>query len=123
MAAAETLTAGEIVARKSADVDKASSDEHVKVFVVFSPGTKPSEQNGYSHEANKAATRSYMISQGLRPTGDVRLVSIKEHATGKGDVWDVTYAVGAVPAEDYEGEPVKVIEGDDNVAHAIKPVD
>lgn len=118
MTAAE-LTPNEIVAQKSADVDKASSSEHVKVFVVYSPGAEPSEKNGYAHEANKAATRQYMISQGLRPTGDVRLVSIKEHRNGKGNVWDVTYAVPAIPAEDYEGEPVKVIESG-NTAHATK---
>lgn len=120
---AEERSADEIVALKSADVEKTSSAEHVKVFVVLSPGAKPSEANGYAHEANKAATRQYMISQGLRPTGDVRLVSIKEHRNGKGDVWDVTYAVPAVPAEDYTGEPVRVIEGGDDVAHATKPVE
>lgn len=120
---AEELSNAEIVARKSADVSKPSTDEHVKVFVVLSPGAKPTEGNGYSHDANKAATRQYMISQGLRPTGDVRLVSVKEHRNGGGDVWDVTYAVGAVPAENYEGEPVKVVEGDQSVAHAIKPTD
>lgn len=120
---AAELSDGELVALKSADVTKASSDEHVKVFVVLSPGTKPTEGNGYSHEANKAATRQYMISQGLRPTADVKLSSIKEHRTGKGDVWDVTYSVPAVPAERYTGEPVKVIEDDAPVAHATKQGD
>jgi len=118
---ADELSNGAIVAQKSADVTKAESDRHVKVFVVLSPGAKPTEDNGYAHEANKAAVRQYMISQGLRPTGDVKLDSIKEHPTGKGDVWDVTYSVPAVPAERYEGDPVRVIEGDDNVAHATKP--
>ena len=97
------LTPAEIVARKSADVHKASSNEHVKVFVL-PPGPKPTPANGYSHEANMAATLQYMISQGMRPAGDVRHVSTKQHENGIS--WVLTYAVPAIPAED---EPEDVV--------------
>lgn len=96
----EPPTGGEIVALKSADVHAKSSGEHVKIFVL-PPGPKPTEANGYSHEANKAATRQYMISQGMRPTDDVRLVSIKQHDNGVS--WVLTYAVPAIPTAQAEG--------------------
>lgn len=99
-------TAGQIVARKSADVHTESSNEHVKVFVL-PPGPKPTPDNGYSHEANKAATLQYMISQGLRPAGDVRHVSTKQHDNGVS--WVLTYAVPAIPAEDEPEEAVTYV--------------
>lgn len=92
-------TAGEIVAMKSADVDKATSGEHVKVFTVPA-GPKPTEANGFSHEANKAAVVQYMLSQGMRPTGDVRVASIELHSNGQS--WNITYAVPARPASELE---------------------
>jgi hypothetical protein len=105
-------TPGQIIAAKSADVHKASSNEHVKVFVL-PPGPKPTPENGYSHEANKAATIQYMLSQGMRPTGDVRHVSTKQHDNGVS--WVLTYAVPAVPTGDVEGpsEPDVVTGGED----------
>lgn len=86
------LTENEIIARRSADIDAktAKGGEHVKIFVL-PPGPKPTEENGYSHEANKAATRQYAISQGMRPVGEVRLVSIEQHENGIS--WNLTYAV------------------------------
>ena len=107
-------TPGEVVAAKSADVHKKSSNEHVKVFVL-PPGPKPTEANGYSHEANKATTIQYMLSQGMRPTGDVRLVSIKQHANGVS--WELTYAVPAVPTTEVAGpsEP-DIVLGEDGEA-------
>lgn len=92
------LSDGEIIARRSADIDtaEAKGGEHVKVFVL-PPGPKPTEANGYDHAANKAATRQYAISQGMRPTGDVRLVSIKQHDNGIS--WTLTYAVPVGVAE------------------------
>jgi hypothetical protein len=111
MAEAKELSSAEIVARKSQDVEEPSSDRHVKVFVL-SGGFKPTEGNGYSHEANKAATRQYMMSQGLRPTGDVSVDSIKEQSrNGKTVGWEVTYSVGAIPAGDYDPQtaPVYVV--------------
>ncbi len=104
----EELKPGQIVARKSADVHKASSDRHVKVFVL-PPGPKPTPENGYSHEANKAATRQYMISQGMRPTSEVRHVSTKQHRNGVS--WVLTYDVAAIPAADEaEGTVTRVLE-------------
>ena len=97
----------ELVAQRSADVAEDSSDEHVKVFVL-PPGPKPTEANGFSHEANFAATRQYAISQGLRPTGDVRHVSTEPFGPG-GKSWALTYAVPAVPAERFDFETVRVL--------------
>lgn len=111
-----TLTDGEVIARKSADVHKSSSDEHVKVFVI-PPGPKPTEANGFSHEANKAAVIQYMLNQGMRPTGEVRLVSTKKHDNGVS--WVLTYAVPAKPTAEVEGpsEP-DVVLGPDGEAPA-----
>lgn len=104
---ADKLTDGEIVAARSADTDEISTDEHVKVFVL-PPGDKPTEANGFSHEANYAAVRQYAMSQGLRPTGDVRHVSTKPYGPGKLS-WAITYAVTAVPAERFDFAEVHVI--------------
>lgn len=95
------LSDAEIIARRSADIHSsaAKNDEHVKVFVL-PPGPKPTEANGYDHAANKAATRQYAISQGMRPTGDVRLVSIKKHDNGIS--WVLTYAVPVAVADAIE---------------------
>ena len=94
----EALSDAEIIARRSADIhtEEAKGGEHVKVFVL-PPGVKPTAANGYDHSANKAATRQYAISQGMRPIGDVRLVSIKQHANGIS--WVLTYAVPVAVAE------------------------
>lgn len=118
MAEAKELSDAEVVALKSQDVDKASADRHVKVFVLPA-GPKPTESNGYSHEANMAATVQYMISQGLRPTGDVKLDSIKEQKRGEVLVgWELTYSVPAIPAAKYdvETEPVYVVKPGDSVS-------
>lgn len=105
-------TPGEVIAAKSADVHKKSSNRHVKVFVL-PPGPEPTEANGYSHEANKAATIQYMLSQGMRPNGKVKLDSIKQHDNGIS--WVLTYSVAAVPTADVEGpsEPEVVTGGED----------
>lgn len=98
-----TLSDAEIIARRSADIhaEKAKKGEHVKVFVL-PPGPKPTPSNGYDHEANKAATRQYAISQGMRPTGGVRHVSTAQHRNGVS--WVLTYAVPVAVAERI-GEP------------------
>lgn len=95
------LSDAEIIARRSADIhaSEAKGGEHVKVFIL-PPGPKPTEANGYDHAANKAATRQYALSGGLRPVGDlddVRLVSIKQHDNGVS--WVLTYAVKVTPVE------------------------
>lgn len=107
----EVQTNAQIVAAKSADVDKAESNRHVKVFVL-PPGPKPTPANGYDHEANKAATVQYMLSQGMRPVGEVRHVSTKQHRNGAS--WVLTYDVEAVPTRSTHGpsEPHVVTGGD-----------
>jgi hypothetical protein len=102
------LSDDQIVAAKSADVHEESSDRHVKVFVIASM-LEPTEANGYSHEANMAAVRQYMLDAGLHPTSDVVLDSIEKNAAG-GNVWDVTYSVPAKPAGDTDPEnPIYVV--------------
>jgi hypothetical protein len=103
-------TPAEEVADRSADVEVDESTEHVKEFVL-GPGNY-SEANGYNHDANKSATRQYMISAGLRPVGDVKHVSTKTHADGKSKV--LKYSVTAVPAHlatDPEVAHAEVIQG------------
>jgi hypothetical protein len=90
------------VAARSADMTKPST-EHRKVFVLGPDPTSLdanpyTETRGYDHEANKAATRQYMIDQGLWPTAAVRHVSTKRHDDGRS--WILTYAVEAIPAHD-----------------------
>lgn len=108
------LPDSEIIARRSADIHTkaAKNHEHVKVFVL-PPGPKPIEANGYDHAANKAATRQYAISQGMRPVGDVRLVSIAQHDNGIS--WNLTYAVEVAVAEKITepSEPDIVTHGED----------
>jgi len=99
--AANALTDDELVAARSADTDKLSTDEHVKIFVL-EPGPKPTEANGFDHGPNKAAVVQYMIAQGLRPTGEVRHVSTEKIGHAAMPSWAVKYAVLAVPAERYD---------------------
>lgn len=114
----EPLSDAEIIARRSADIhtDEAKGNEHVKVFVL-PPGVKPTEANGYDHDANKAATRQYALSQGMRPISDVRLVSIKQHANGVS--WVLTYAVEVAVAERIAepSGPDIVLQGEDAPAN------
>lgn len=98
---ADKATDAQLVAQRSADTNATSSNEHVKIFVL-PPGPKPTATNGFSHEANFAAVRQYMMQQGLRPTGDVRHVSTKAHKGNEAMGWDLTYAVPAVPAERFD---------------------
>lgn len=86
------LSDAEIIARRSADIHAkaATKHEHVKEFVL-PPGPKPTAANGYDHAANEAATRQYALNQGMRPVGDVRLVSISQHKNGIS--WVCKYAV------------------------------
>ena len=115
----EPLSDAEIIARRSADIheDEAKDNEHVKVFVL-PPGVKPTEANGYDHSANKAATRQYALSQGMRPIGDVRLVSTKQHVNGIS--WVLTYAVEVAVAERIAppSGPDIVLQGEDAPANA-----
>lgn len=105
------LTDAEFIALKTADTDKTESDSFVKVFVIPA-GPKPTEGNGFSHEANKAATRQFAILSGLRPTGEVSLDSTTEQKRGDLSVgWELTYSVPVQPAAKYnpESDPVYVV--------------
>jgi hypothetical protein len=98
-------TPAEEVADRSADVEADVSVVHEKEFVL-GPGNY-SAANGYNHDANKSATRQYMIAAGLRPVGDVEHVSTRTHLDGKSKV--LKYRVTAVPAH---------LATDPDVAHA-----
>jgi hypothetical protein len=104
--AADSPSDGTLVEQRTADTHETKAArgvddaEHVKVFVI-PPGNKPASD--YDHEPNIAATRQYMISQGLRPTGDVRFVGSEPFGPG-GKSWALTYAVTAVPAERFDFE-------------------
>jgi hypothetical protein len=91
------------VAERSADVHKASSSRHIKVFVA-PPGFVV---EGYDHTANFTATRQYMMGLGLRPDGDVEFDGASENVDGVSV--DLTYSVAAIPA---------VIAVDPDVVHS-----
>lgn len=108
------------VAARSADVDEVSTETHRKEF-VHGPG-RYTEASGFSHEANIAAVRQYLINTGLRPVGDVKHVSTRTHEDGISKV--LAYKVEAVPAhlaEAYEVAHAEVIQGDDGSAPATNP--
>lgn len=108
------------VAGRSADVDEVKTETHRKEF-VHGPG-KYTVANGFSHEANIAAVRQYLINTGLRPVGDVEHVSTRTHEDGVSKV--LAYEVEAVPAhlaEAYEVAHAHVIQSDDGSAPATNP--
>lgn len=107
-----------VVAARSADIhaDEAPKGEHVKIFVIPGDEPKPTASN-YDHEPNYAAVRQYMLSQGLRPTGDVRFVSSKAYGPG-GSSWALKYAVAATPAERFDFAEVHVIQSEDDTKPA-----
>ena len=115
--ASSELTDGQIIALRTTDTDEDSIDEYVKVF-VYPPGVKPTEANGIDHAANKAAAREFAIQNGLRPTGDAKLKSIKQNRDGV--AWDVTITVPVTPTERVEGasEPQIVTGGEDAPANS-----
>lgn len=115
----EATSEAEVIAQRSPDIEAEAANEHVKVFVI-EPGPKPTEENGYSHEANIAAARQYMISQGLRPDGEARVVSVEPY--GPGDLsWAITYAIPAVPTENADpNAEVHIVEPPKTTAAATK---
>lgn len=113
-------TASAEVAARSTDVDEVKTEIHRKEF-VHGPGVY-TEAGGFSHEANIAATRQYLINTGLRPVGDVKHVSTRKHEDGVSKV--LAYEVEAVPAhlaEAYEVAHPHVIQSDDGSAPATDP--
>lgn len=114
-ASADTETAA-----RSADVDEVSTETHRKEF-VHGPGVY-TVASGFSHEANIAAVRQYLINSGLRPVGDVKHVSTRTHDDGVSKV--LAYEVEAIPAhlaEAYEVAHPHVIQSDDGSAPATNP--
>lgn len=109
------LTDGQIIAQRTTDTDADSAEVYTKVFVMA--GVKPTEANGVDHSANRAATREFAIQNGLRPTGDVTLKSVKHNIDGL--AWDVTYTVPVVLTERAEGasEADIVTQGEDAPAN------
>jgi hypothetical protein len=108
------------VAARSTDVDEVKTEVHRKEF-VHGPG-KYTVASGFSHEANIAAVRQYLINSGLRPVGEVEHVSTKTHEDGISKV--LAYEVEAVPAhlaEAYEVAHAHVIQSDDGEAPATNP--
>lgn len=120
------LSDGEFIALKTADTDEDSTNEFTKVFVLPAM-PKPEESNGFSHEANKAATRQFAMLSGLRPTGDVTLSSTTEQKRGDLSIgWELTYTVPVQPANKYDpaAEPVYVVApGQDAPANTDQAAD
>lgn len=112
--AADAATNGSLVEARTADThatkvaSEQPDDQHVKVFVIPGDGEKPTAKN-YDHDANIAATRQYMMSQGLRPTGDAVFKGAEPFGPG-GRSWALTYAVEAVPAERFDFQQVGVLD-------------
>lgn len=105
------------VAARSADVDEVKTETHRKEF-VHGPGVY-TVASGFSHEANIAAVRQYLINSGLRPVTEVKHVSTTKHPDGVSKV--LAYEVEAVPAhlaEAYEVAHPHVIQDEDGSAPA-----
>lgn len=91
------------VAKRSADVDKASSSVHEKVFVLLRREWEKVDQDAI-HEANKTAVRQYMASNGLRTDAKVTFVgeeSVDEPSLPLNPYDEsvgLRYRVAAVPA-------------------------
>jgi hypothetical protein len=110
----DSATDGELVEARTADTSatkvaaKVPDEQHVKVFVIPGDEPKPTASN-YDHDPNIAATRQYMMSQGLRPMGDVVFKGAEPFGPG-GKSWALTYAVPAVPAERFDFQAVGVLD-------------
>lgn len=84
------------VAERSADVTTTGRTRtHRKVFrVFFGPGDAYDSET-FDHGPNRIATRQYMTSHGLRPLGEVELVSAEPYDERN---VDLVYQVEAIPA-------------------------
>lgn len=56
------------------------------------------EEHGYDHDSNKAATEQSAIRGGLRPVGEVAFKGSKKGLDGLS--WELTYSVDVVSAAD-----------------------
>ncbi len=88
----------EEVARRSQDVEKASTTVHRKDYVVLASAYELTggDNRKEFHRANIEAARQAMMSQGLRPTADGRFVSKANHPDGKSVI--LHYDIPAAPA-------------------------
>jgi|SRR3954470_2608075 hypothetical protein len=88
------------VAERTADSDKETATVFSKVFVV----PRESYENGTAdpdavHQRNMTAVRQFMVSQGLRPSADVKFVGEEDYpADTTGRSVALRYEVPAVPA-------------------------
>lgn len=87
--------AGVEVAERSADVAKAATRKHRKVFRIFT-GAVDFVEAEFDHGPNFTAVRQYMANHGLRPLGDVSFVGAEKYDARN---TDLTYEVEAVPAQ------------------------
>jgi hypothetical protein len=87
--------AGVEVSERSADVTTGRTRKHRKVFRVFLGDVKLYDSDSFDHAANRIATRQYMTSHGLRPIGEVALVSAEPFDEAN---IDLVYEVEAIPA-------------------------
>lgn len=125
--AVDAVSDGALVEARTADThatekaERVADDKHIKVFVIPGDSEKPTASN-YDHEPNIAATRQYMMSQGLRPTGDVEFKGSEKFGPG-GKSWALTYAVTAVPAERFDFTEVGVLDQQDDDADEVPTMD
>jgi hypothetical protein len=83
------------VAERSADVTTGRTRKHRKVFRVFFGPGDAYDSAAFDHGPNRIATRQYMTSHGLRPIGEVALVSAEPYDDNN---VDLVYEVEAIPA-------------------------
>lgn len=83
------------VAERSADVTKADTLTHRKDFVLLKADYEGNDK-AELHRANVEAARQYLISQGMRPTGDGKFTSSTDHPDGVSIT--LHYDVPVVPA-------------------------
>lgn len=91
------------VSERSADQTDPDTMTHRKEFVLLAADYDNGDK-AEIHRANVGATRQYLISQGMRPTGDGKFVSSKKHPDGLSV--SLFYDVPVVPAViAQEGDP------------------
>lgn len=109
------------VAKRSQDVEAEATDTHEKVFVLLKRDYEPNPDKEDLHNRNIAATRQYMIHQGLRPEEDGSFVGEEDNEDGESV--NLTYAVRAVPAvvaTDPEVSHAEAIPGDADTTEEMK---
>jgi hypothetical protein len=95
------------VAERSADVTKPDTTTHRKDFVLQREAFEGNDQTEI-HTANIAATRQYLISQGMRPTGDGKFAGSDNLPDGLNVVlhYDVPVTPAVTATVDDEGVAV-----------------